>query len=523
MKKSKNQLIIIICASILVLFANLWGYPLYILDEVKNAHCAYEMMESDNLIVPTFNGSLRTDKPPLHYYFMIAAYKLFGYGPFAARFFSAVFGILTICLTFIVSRKYMTERAAKVTAVTLLASIGFAFQFHLATPDAYLVFFIAAALFSFFHFFQTGKKLFLYLSYVAMGLAMMTKGPVGIILPVISIFFFLIAKKKLKRKMLRSLKVWQGALLILVINLPWYLAVYVMTDGEWTDQFFFYHNYGRYTSSEIGHSSAFFLPTLFILAWALPFSAFLIQSLHKPFKYRLNDLAILSLVTFTVTIVFFSLSSNKLIHYVSPTIPFVAVMTGNFLGSVNSGNWKSSKMNWSIYFLIALCIIIPILFYYAFSVSAEFSEYKYYSIIFLSLTAGALFMIYFLKQKSLKGVVISMATSFIFNTNLIFYLLMPQVFSDNPVIASKSIIARADGIGAFRHFNAAFVPATEQKIFDLSDLKELHQFFSDYPEGVVITRARYLDQYDLESSFEVIFEKNDLIDENKTIILSKKP
>lgn len=522
MKKTKNQLIIIFCASILVLFANIWGYPLYILDEVKNAQCAYEMMESENYIVPTFNGALRADKPPLHYYFMMAGYKIFGMGALGARFFSAVFGILTILLTFRISRMYMTERAAKVAAVCLLASVGFAFQFHMATPDAYLIFFMTASLFSFFHHFQSGKKKYLYFTYIAIGLAVLTKGPVGLILPGVSIFFFLIAKKKLKKKQIKQLKTWQGALIILAINLPWYLSVHFMTDGVWTEQFFLFHNYGRYTSSEIGHGSAFFLPTLFIIGWALPFSAFLIQSLHKPFKYRLNDLAILSLVTFTVTIVFFSLSSNKLIHYVSPTIPFVAIMTGNFLGAVNSSNWRSSKMNWSIYFLIGICVLIPIAAYFAFSRSSEFSAYTNFSLIFLSLTAGAGFMLFFLFRKSLKGVVISMATSFILNTNLVFYLLMPQVFNDNPVKASEPIVASAEGIGAFRNFNSAFVMSANQRILQLSNLKELEQFFTDYPDGIVITRDKYLEEFGLEDYYKVIFEKNDLIDENNSIILKKR-
>jgi len=259
MKKSKNQLIIIVCASVLVLFANIWGYPIYILDEVKNAQCASEMLESENFIVPTFNGALRSDKPPLHYYFMILGYKLFGVGALGARFFSAIFGVLIVCMTFVISRKYMTEKAGKVATVALLSSVGFAFQFHLATPDAYLVFFMTSALFAYFHFFKSGKKTFLYLTYLAIALATFTKGPVGIVIPGASIFFFLIAKKKLKKKEINKLLLWKGAMIVLLINLPWYLSVHLMTDGQWTEEFFLYHNFGRYTSSEIGHGSAYCL------------------------------------------------------------------------------------------------------------------------------------------------------------------------------------------------------------------------------------------------------------------------
>lgn len=522
MSKSSNQIIIVICAAILVLFANLWGYPLYILDEVKNAQCAREMMLSEDYITPTFNGDLRTDKPPLHYYFMVLGYKIFGFSAFAARFFSAFFGVLTVILTFLISKKYVGDRGSKVTSVVMVASVGIAFQFHLATPDAYLVFFMTSALFAYFHFFKSGKKLFLYLTYVAMSLAAMTKGPVGIILPAASIFFFLIAKKQLKKKTIKALQLRKGILIVLLITVPWYAAVYWVTEGAWTTEFFLYHNFGRYTSSEIGHGSAFYLPTLFVVGWALPFSAFLIQSLHKPFKYRLNDLAILSLVTFTVTIAFFSLSSNKLIHYVSPTLPFVAIMTGNFLGAVNSENWRSSKMNYSIYFLIVLSALIPAGAIYAIYNAPILAPVKEYSLLFLTLPVGAVIMVIFLLKRSLRGVVITMATVFILTSNLMFYLLIPKIIRLNPVKDSVAVLQQAERVATYRKFNSAFVLAYEEKLLRLDNPQELDSFFADHPDGMVITRDKYLEEHRLEDFYKVVYRKNNLIDEHDTVIISKK-
>ncbi|MEL7146632.1 MAG: glycosyltransferase family 39 protein [Bacteroidota bacterium] len=522
MSKSRTQIIIVICATILVLFANLWGYPLYILDEVKNAQCAKEMMLSEDYITPTFNGKMRTDKPPLHYYFMVLSYKVFGFSAFAARFFSAFFGVLTVLLTFLISRKYVGERGSKVASVVMVASIGIAFQFHMATPDAFLVFFMTSSLFSYFHYFKSGKKLFLYLTYVAMALASLTKGPVGIVLPAVSIFFFLIAKKQLKKKTIKAMHLGKGALIILLLSAPWYGAVFWATDGAWTSEFFLFHNFGRYTSSKIGHGSAFYLPTIFIVAWALPFSAFLIQSLHKPFKYRLNDLAIMSLVTFTVTIAFFSLSSNKLIHYVSPTLPFVAIMTGNFLGAVNSENWKSSKMNFSIYFLVALCILIPLSAILAIYQTAILAPVKEYSFIFLTLPLGAIMMIFFLLKRSLRGVVITMATVFILTTNLMFYLLVPKIIRLNPVKESVAVLEKAERVATYRKFNSAFVLEFEDKLLGLDNQQELDSFFADYPKGMVITRDKYLKEHRLEDFYKVIYQKSDLIDEHQTVILAKK-
>ncbi len=83
-----------------ILIIRLGATPIYILDEAKNAQCAREMLQRGDFIVPTFNGELRVDKPPLHYFFMMAAYKMFGINEFAARFFSVIMGLLTIWFRF---------------------------------------------------------------------------------------------------------------------------------------------------------------------------------------------------------------------------------------------------------------------------------------------------------------------------------------------------------------------------------------------------------------------------------------
>ena len=79
---------------VFLLFWRLGSSPIYILDEAKNAQCAKEMMQRNDWVVPTFNEELRTDKPVLHYYFMIVAYKLFGVSAFSARFFFSNFWCL---------------------------------------------------------------------------------------------------------------------------------------------------------------------------------------------------------------------------------------------------------------------------------------------------------------------------------------------------------------------------------------------------------------------------------------------
>src|SRR4051812_26803601 len=78
---------IVLGLAIIVYGWNFWGTSIYMLDEAKNAGSAAEMIRRDDYLVPTFNGEFH-DKPALQYFFMIAAYKLFGVNAFGARIFS---------------------------------------------------------------------------------------------------------------------------------------------------------------------------------------------------------------------------------------------------------------------------------------------------------------------------------------------------------------------------------------------------------------------------------------------------
>ena len=84
--------LIILSLFILILF--LGTHPIIILDESKNAEAAREFIVTGQYMIPYFNGEIRVDKPPLHYYFMNLGYNIFGINSFGARFFSTNFWII---------------------------------------------------------------------------------------------------------------------------------------------------------------------------------------------------------------------------------------------------------------------------------------------------------------------------------------------------------------------------------------------------------------------------------------------
>ncbi|NPA54483.1 MAG: glycosyltransferase family 39 protein [Aquificae bacterium] len=295
-KKKFWEGLIIFLIGFFIFFSNIWGISIYSLDEAKNAECAREMLERGDLIVPTFNYELRTDKPPLHYYFMMLSYKLFGVNEFSARLFSSIFGGLVVLITFLFAKRYLGFYTAFFAFLILISSLHTAIQFHMAVPDPYLIFWINASLFSFFIWYKERKKPFLYGFYIFSGLGVLTKGPVAVVLPFFIVFLFLLLRKEISFKTIKDLKLFQGLFLILLISLPWYIAVGLKTDWIWVKEFIFKHNLHRFSEPMEGHGGIFLLTFIYVFFGMLPFSIFIFQSIKESFKRKEEDIFLLDIL-----------------------------------------------------------------------------------------------------------------------------------------------------------------------------------------------------------------------------------
>lgn len=98
---------------------------------------------------------------------MIVGYKIFGVNALGARFFSGIFGALTLLVNYRAAKKYLNAPVAIISTIVLLSSLFFIQEFHLAVPDPYLIFFIVYALLSFFDFHQSQKLKYLISAYIA--------------------------------------------------------------------------------------------------------------------------------------------------------------------------------------------------------------------------------------------------------------------------------------------------------------------------------------------------------------------
>lgn len=516
-KRSLRPYLILSAASIGLLFFQLGGTSLYILDEVKNATCALEMKERGDWIVPTFNNELRTDKPVLHYYFMRIGYWIFGANAWGARFFSAFFGLALVLLSYHLTAKLVDKKTAWYQSLILLASLQFVVQFRLAVPDPYLIVWLYLT----FIFLYTGleEKKQVILAYVFAALGFLTKGLIAIVLPGIVMLVYLIWTKRFTITTLKTLRIPEGILLFLLITLPWYIAVGVQTKGEWLSGFFLKHNLERYTSTMEGHRGFFLLPFLMLFAALLPYSLFTFPAVKKVFKIEVNLLIRFAFVIIVVVGLFFSFSRTMLPTYIGPAIPFLALILAYHVRRIKAG--RRRKINTQIlYLLFFISLCIPLGAFLALEEQAHLSKYAYLSFFLLPLTVGSGLAIYFWQKRNKNAVIVSTTIAWGFTGLLFFSIIWPKLYAENPVQKSSNTWKQYDMVVAYKQFNPAFVWSMGRIIPIYHDIASLQRALENEETKVLIlSRSKYADELLQLTQATIVFEQQDLFESSKTVLI----
>jgi len=498
--------------------ANIGGSSIYILDEAKNSTCAVEMLQRGDLIVPTFNHELRTDKPPLHYFFMMLSYIIFGINPFAARFFSAVFGALTMLLTFLFVRRFASSKAAWWSVFVLLSSIHLSIQFHLAVPDPYLIFFITSSVYFFYLALKDKRWKYLLALYVSIGLGALAKGPIAIGLPGLIFLLFLIFSKRFKSREIKQLKPFLGSIIVLIIALPWYVLVHLKTNGAWTEAFFMKHNLGRFASPMEGHGGLFFMTVLFVLAGLFPFSAFIVQALKKAFQQRKNDFFLLNLVAGFTIVVFFAISRTKLPNYTIPAYPYFAILIGLWICQLD---FKTARLNASMIVLLVIGLIIPPTLFVVMKYFPNLSFVNTLAWYFIPLPIG--FLLAFLSSmKGRKKAALYLIGATTMMTSLMFFCqVFPKVDQQNPVSQSIDLL-KGKELRYYERYNPAYCFYIHHEIKRI-DSNDFTAFFEKYPNGVIISTKKEIDELRLPKPIKISFSKHNLFEPRTTVLVTKQP
>ena len=311
-----------------VFFMILLGrFPLREPDEGRYAEIPREMLQSGDFITPHLNHVKYFEKPPLHYWVNAASLWAFGRNEFAARFPSALLGLGGVLLTYFFGRRVFGRREGLYSAAILGSSLGYLVLGRMNSIDVTLTFCMTACLGFFFVASRDGeqrKRLFYHLFYLFAALTVLAKGLIGIVLPGGIIFWYLLITKRWR--LLREMRLVTGSLLFFVVCAPWFILV-SLKNPEFP-RFFFIHEHFERFLTKVHHRYEppwFFIPV--ILLGMVPWTFLLPEALKNVWKTRDHRKIYLTL-WFGVIFVFFSISDSKLIPYVLPVFPALALLLG---------------------------------------------------------------------------------------------------------------------------------------------------------------------------------------------------
>jgi 4-amino-4-deoxy-L-arabinose transferase-like glycosyltransferase len=314
--------------SIAIFFSHLGSYGLWEPDEARYAEIAREMATGGSWIVPHLNYVAYVEKPPLLYWLTTISFHIFGINEFAARLPVAISALIGVLATYLFTLRTFGRRRAILAAAILATSPIYAVMAQVLTTDMLLTAMVTVASFAFFLHWREGGR-WCWLAYLAMGLGVMTKGPVGVVLPVLSIVLFLAWNREL-RGALGRFHVIPGLALTMLIAAPWFVAMTIREPGFF-DFYFIGEHVRRVFETDYSHSEAFYfyLPVLAIglLPWSMLVPFLTWRSLPK------NPARRFCLIAAAVTLIAFSCASAKLIPYILPAIPPLAVLIADGLAS----------------------------------------------------------------------------------------------------------------------------------------------------------------------------------------------
>ena len=389
MRETSWHVIILLGVAMVVYFFNLGETQLWDRDEPRNAGCAAEMLAQGQWVVPIFNDELRHQKPVLLYWLIMSAYSVFGINEFAARFWSAVLATGTTFATYALARRLLGSKVAFYAAIALSTSLMFDVAARAATPDSVLIFCGTMALMIYVigTFSRDGEGLRLTQEgvwfpgsrwhiagmYIMLGLGVLAKGPVGFLLPMAMIGLFMLIQTLPKRgselavvgqrrflrifvdcfrtfhplhffKTLWAMRPITGAVIVLLVALPWYVMVDQRTDGDFTRLFFLGEHFGRATESLENHTGGVWFYPVAILVGFFPWSIFwgpvaigLLTAGRAGSEIKSSKMsetrvsACLMLCWVGVQVVAFTIAQTKLPSYVTPCYPALAVLTATYL------------------------------------------------------------------------------------------------------------------------------------------------------------------------------------------------
>jgi 4-amino-4-deoxy-L-arabinose transferase-like glycosyltransferase len=323
--------------ALVLFFGGLGSYALLEPDEGRYAEIPREMLARGDFVTPHLNGLLYFEKPPLYYWLNAAMLSLPGRPEVLCRVAGACFGLAGLWLVWLLGRslpgRSTNGRRAGLTAAIVLGSSPLWIALSRANIiDMTLTFFLSATLTCFWLAQEKergdpGERALWYGVFACAALATLTKGLIGFVIPGAVIFFYLLFARRWR--LLLRVPWIGGTALFLAIALPWHVLA-ARRNPDFLQFYFIHEHFQRYATSEADRQQPFWFFAAILALGLLPWSGVLPAAarLFGKGRERLRDRHGLIFLACWAGFVFlfFSASQSKLVPYILPAFPPLAVL-----------------------------------------------------------------------------------------------------------------------------------------------------------------------------------------------------
>jgi len=331
----RQRWMILVLLVVVGLASNAWR-ELVQPDEGRYAEIPREMLASGDYVVPRLNDLPYVEKPPLQYWVTAAAYEVFGVRGWVSRLWNLLLGIAGVVVVYLTGRRLWSARAGEFAALILMSTPLYMLVGQLNLLDMGLTFFLTAALCAFLLAQQEGalpgdSRRYMLLCWASVGLGFLQKGLVAFAVP----FLALVVYSLLQRDagIWKRLHLGGGVLIVGALSLPWLVAL-GLRDGAYAWFFLVHEHFTRFMTTEHHRDEAWWFFIAVLVVGALPWSFLLLRSaaarLWRRSKAGFDPQRALALWA-VVVVVFFSLSGSKLVPYIMPCVPPLALLAGRAL------------------------------------------------------------------------------------------------------------------------------------------------------------------------------------------------
>ena len=315
-------------------------------DATQYATIAMQMFESGSYLEVAYRNIEYLDKPPLLFWFSSMSFSLFGVSHFAYRLPSIIINLLAIYSTYKLGESLYGKQAGLLSALIYASTFGIVLFNHDVRTDTMLTAFVVFSIWQLMEYINHGKSINFLFGFAGIGFAMLAKGPIGLMIPVLAIGSQLLYKKQWKY--IFHWKWLMGLVIILIILSPMLVGLFNQHGYTGIKFYFWTQSFGRLTGENVWVDTTG--PMFFVhsFLWSfLPWSLLAVVAYFKKWITIFRDIKtnrkeeVITLGGITLVFIAMSLSQYKLPHYVFVVYPLISILAASYINNIiKSANWN---------------------------------------------------------------------------------------------------------------------------------------------------------------------------------------